>query len=396
MSSVIVSLNCGSSSIKFALHASRRGVDCLLRGKIDGIGTAPRLVARDAAGKCVESREWHEIDRTHETLLDDLFEWLFARGAAEDIVAVGHRVVHGGDRFDRPVIVDDHTLDALERLVPLAPLHQPHNVAGIRALRARFPQLPQVACFDTAFHHARAAVAKRVALPREWSERGISRYGFHGLSYEFLARKLATDEPDLAKGRVLAAHLGNGASLCAMRDGTSVDTTMGFTALDGLVMGSRCGSLDPGVVLHLLAREGLSAQEVEDMLYHRSGLLGVSGISNDMRELHASRDPRAAEAIELFVWRAVCEAGAQIAAMGGIDALIFTGGIGENDADVRAAICARLGWLGVAVDAAANARHATAIDTPGSKVAVRVIRTDEERMIALHVQETLAEPRHAP
>ena len=391
-----ISLNCGSSSIKFALYEARDGAARLLHGKVDGIGTAPRFTACDAMGKRLAQREWQGAAPVYESLLGELFDWLFAQAREYDIAAIGHRVVHGGRDFDGPVLIDANVLDALDRLVPLAPLHQPHNLAGIRAVGTRHPELPQVACFDTAFHHGRPEVAMRFALPRAMHDKGIMRYGFHGLSYEYLARTLHATEPALARGRILAAHLGNGASLCAMRDGGSVDTTMGFTALDGLVMGTRCGTLDPGVVLHLQRQEGMSAQDVEEMLYHCSGLLGVSAISNDMRTLHASSDARAAEAIDLFVWRAVREAGALIATMGGIDGLVFTGGIGENDAGVRAAVCEKLGWLGVVLDAAANARHAREIDAPGSKVALRVIPTDEERMIALHVLETISIADHAP
>jgi acetate kinase len=274
-------------------------------------------------------------------------------------------------------------------------LHQPHNLAAIRAMAAIVPNLPQVACFDTAFHYGRPEVATRLALPRAFHDRGIRRYGFHGLSYEYVARRLREIDPDLASGRVIVAHLGNGASLCAMANGRSIDTSMGFTALDGLMMGTRCGTIDPGVLLHLQMQEGMSAAEVEQMLYNRSGLLGVSGVSSDMRTLHLSDDPAAAEALDLFVWRAVREIGALIAVLGGIDGLIFTAGIGENDPLIRAAICDRLDWAGAQVEASANAANAGSVAAADSRVAIRVIATDEERMIALHTLETLGDRSRA-
>lgn len=392
MSDAIVSLNCGSSSIKFAAFVRAKGdVERAVGGSIENIGTAPVFVANGKDGEMLIRRALaNGAALTHSNLLETFFEWLPSHLRGYRVVAVGHRVVHGGRDFIRPMIVDAVLLRALDALASLAPLHQPHNLAGIRAASNCMPDVTQVACFDTAFHRSMATVATRFALPRAWHDKGIQRYGFHGLSYEYVALTLRQTEPALAGGRVLVAHLGNGASLCAMRDGKSVDTTMGFTTLDGLMMGTRGGTIDPGVILHLQLREGMTVGEIEDMLYHHSGLRGVSGLSNDMRELHASADPRAAEAIDLFVWRAVREAGALIAAMGGIDALVFTAGIGENDALVRHAICERLGWAGVVIDDAANARHATAIDAPGSAVAVRVIPTDEERMIALHALGALA------
>ncbi len=298
-------------------------------------------------------------------------------------------MVHGGVDFSRPCLIDDRVLDELERLCPLAPLHQPHNLAAIRAIAALAPDLPQIACFDTAFHHDRPALATRFAIPRALYDAGIRRYGFHGLSYEYIARRLAEIDPEMAAGRVIAAHLGNGASLCAMAGGRSVDTTMGFTALDGLMMGTRCGSIDPGVVLHLQTQLGMSAAEVETMLYGQSGLLGVSGISSDMRELSASGRPEAEEAIELFTWRAAREAGALAASLGGIDGLVFTAGIGENQADIRSRICARLDWLGIGINEIANAFDDSVISRGTSKVKVRIVPTDEERMIALHTVSVL-------
>ncbi|AHE53572.1 MULTISPECIES: acetate/propionate family kinase [Sphingomonadaceae] len=386
MSRAIVSLNAGSSSIKFALFTlDADGPRHAAAGKLEGIGIAPRLVARDAEGTVLVDRNWtNGAGLTHEVLLHDLFTWAGDHLPEHEIIAIGHRVVHGGMWFARPLLVDDALLAALDALCPLAPLHQPHNLAAIRAIRALAPALPQVACFDTAFHHDRADTATRFALPRALHDKGIRRYGFHGLSYEYIARTLQEIDPELAGGRVIVAHLGNGASLCAMHDGKSVDTTMGFTALDGLMMGTRCGAIDPGVVLHLQTQEGMSAVDVEALLYNRSGLLGVSGVSSDMRALHKSDDPCAAEAIDLFTWRAAREAAALVGALGGLDGLVFTAGIGENDPTVRAVICERLGWLGIAIDPSANACDAPIISTADSRITVRVIPTDEERMIAIH------------
>lgn len=382
----IVSLNSGSSSIKFALFTlGQDGPHHAAAGKLDGIGTAPHLIARSADGDVLIDRSWQNgASRTHEALLHDLFAWAGAHLPDHEIVAVGHRVVHGGTEFFRPEIINDALLAELDALCPLAPLHQPHNLAAIRAIRTLAPELPQVACFDTAFHHDLPMVATRFGLPRALHDRGIRRYGFHGLSYEYIARTLCEVAPELAAGRVIAAHLGNGASLCAMRNGRSTDTTMGFTALDGLMMGTRCGTIDPGVLIHLQTREGMSASEVEALLYNQSGLLGVSGISSDMRALHKSDDRRAAEAIELFTWRAAREVAALMMSLGGLNGLVFTAGIGENDPAVRAAICARLAWLGIAIDPAANTGNAPVISTADSRIAVRVIPTDEERMIAMH------------
>jgi acetate kinase len=305
-------------------------------------------------------------------------------------VAAGHRVVHGGDAFTHPVLVDSSVLSGLEKLVPLAPLHQPHNLAAIRALAHTRPGMPQVACFDTAFHANQPEVARRIALPREFHDAGVKRYGFHGLSYEYITSVLPRYRGKRARNRVVVAHLGNGASLCAIRDGRSVATTMGFTALDGLVMGTRPGSLDPGVVLHLIEAMGMTAAQVGDLLYRRSGLLGVSGISADMRTLLESNDPRAREAVELFVYRVSRELGSLAAAMGGLDALVFTGGIGEGSAVVRASICRAAAWLGVKLDEAANLGRRPRISAPASRVSAWVIPTDEESMIARHVQAIIA------
>ena len=389
----VVSLNSGSSSIKFSLFVVDPAGTLQLSagGKIEKIGIAPTLAARSADGSMVLERDWPDgASLSHADLLADLFAWAADHPLeGREIIAIGHRVVHGGPDFAAPLLVDDALIDKLEALCPLAPLHQPHNLAAIRAIARLRPGLPQVACFDTAFHHDRPAPATRFALPRALHEQGIRRYGFHGLSYDYIARRLAELDPSLAAGRVIAAHLGNGASLCAMSGGKSIDTTMGFTALDGLMMGTRCGSIDPGVILHLQNRVGMSAADVEALLYKQSGLLGVSGISSDMRELAASDRPEAREAIDLFIWRAAREAGALASSLGGLDGLVFTAGIGENDAAIRAGICERLAWLDISLDERANAVHADVISAPGSPITVRVIPTDEERMIVLQTLATL-------
>ncbi|PJG45916.1 acetate kinase [Sphingobium sp. LB126] len=383
----VVSLNSGSSSIKFGLYGlDARGTPLLSAGgKIEGIGIAPHLVARTADGTTILDRDWPDgANLTHADLLEQLFDWALDHLDGYEVVAIGHRVVHGGTQFAAPRLIDEALLDTLDTLCPLAPLHQPHNLAAIRAIRLLQPDLPQVACFDTAFHHDKPLLASRLAIPRALHDQGIRRYGFHGLSYEYIARRLRDIDPVLAGGRVIVAHLGNGASLCAMRDGRSVDTTMGFTALDGLMMGTRCGSIDPGVVLHLQTQMGMSAAEVEQLLYKQSGLLGVSGISSDMRALAASDAPEAEEAINLFIWRAAREAGALAASLGGLDGFVFTAGIGENNADVRSRICRRLEWLGLEIDELANAGNGPVINLPDSRVKILVVPTDEERMIALH------------
>jgi acetate kinase len=352
-------VNAGSSSLKFCVYrrepAQAWGLEA--RSQVEGVGRAA---------------------------LDALSAWLRARYPGARVLGVGHRVVHGGARFERPTRITPEVLEALRGLVPLAPLHQPHNLAAIEALAELLPGVPQVACFDTSFHRGRAAVAELVPLPREIREAGVQRYGFHGLSYEYIASALPELAPEIAGGRVIAAHLGNGASLCALRGGRSVDHTLGFSALDGLCMGTRPGALDPGVVLHLLQGLGLSVQEVERLLYQRSGLLGISGISHDMRELLARSEPEARLAVDYFVYRAAKEIGALAAVLGGVDGIVFTAGIGENSAEIRARICEASAWLGVALDPAANARRGPRISKPGSPVSAWVIPTDEELMIARH------------
>ncbi len=384
----ILVLNSGSSSIKFGVYdGDDEALPLLGQGQIDGINGRARLSAVDQSGETVVDKTVGEgLD--HGKAMALLVEWGQTREAARDIAAVGHRVVHGGTLFDGPVLINETVLSQLEALDPLAPLHQPHNLAGVAVLRALEPSLPHVACFDTAFHRHLPELAQRFALPREYHDAGIRRYGFHGLSYEYIAEVLPeVVGPAIAGGRVIVAHLGNGASMCALRDRRSVETTMGFTALDGLPMGTRCGNLDPGVALYLQGEWGMSTAEVNELLYHRSGLLGVSGISNDMRTLLASDKSSAREAIDLYVYRINRELGALTAALGGIDALVFTGGIGEHAAPIRAMVCGLARWAGIRLDAAANEmKHATCISTPDSDTAVWVIPTNEEWMIARHTR----------
>jgi acetate kinase len=356
------------------------------QGEVEGIGSAPHFTVRDKAGAIVAEQRWPDPRQTFESLLETVIGWTETHLGADRLVGVGHRVVHGGPDHHRPELATPDLLAALDRLTPLAPLHEPHSIAPIRAIAAARPALPQVACFDTAFHHTMPAVATRFALPREYEKAGVRRYGFHGLSYEYIAGRLREVSPDVANGRVIAAHLGNGASLCAMRDGRSIDTTMGLTALDGLVMGTRSGNLDPGVILYLEQERGLTTKQIETLLYQKSGLLGVSGgIASDMRTLLDSHAISAKEAVELFVYRITREIGALTASLGGLDGLVFSAGIGEHAPAIRDMVCARLGWLGVTLDRAANRQAKPAlISAAGSRVEVRVIPTDEETMIARH------------
>lgn len=392
MADAILSLNAGSSSIKFALFEVRasRDLNRVVEGEVDAIGSLPHFTARDAGGAVLAEERWADRAGAFDRLMQRTMAWIEARLGTDRLIGVGHRVVHGGSKHFHPELVTAGLLKELEALAPLAPLHEPHNLAPIRAIAAARPQLPQVACFDTAFHRSMPAVATRFALPREFEATGVRRYGFHGLSYEYIAARMREIAPGLARGAVIAAHLGNGASLCAMRDGRSVDTTMGFTALDGLVMGTRCGNLDPGVILYLEQERGLTAAQMRELLYQRSGLLGVSGgLASDMRTLLASDDPRAAEAVELFVFRAVREIGALSGSLGGLDGIVFTAGIGEHAPEIRARVCARLAWLGVQLDEAANAGNAAVISTPQSRIEVHVIPTDEEAMIARHALDVI-------
>jgi acetate kinase len=375
--SVLV-LNAGSSSLKFSVFDAD-SLHPRVHGLVEAIGPHARFAAGDGAGAPVDAPD-------HLAALAAVGRWLDARPDHARPVVVGHRVVHGGTAYDRPVRIDDAVVAALAALTPLAPLHQPPAVAVIRAVARQWPGVAQVACFDTAFHRARPEVAQAFALPREYYERGVRRYGFHGLSYEYIADALPAVAPDVADGRVIVAHLGNGASLCAMHRRRSVDTTMSFSPLDGLPMGTRVGDLDPTVVLHL-ARGGMPLDEVERLLYTRSGLLGLSGVSGDVRELLARADHAGARfALEVFAFRVAREIAALAGVLGGLDALVFTAGIGEHAAPVRADVCRRLAWLGVALDDTANARHAARISRPDGRVAVLVVPTDEEKMIARHCQ----------
>ena len=385
MQGPIIVVNAGSSSIKFSGYAAmdEKKPTLLLKGQIEGIGTMPHLVARNANRGIITEKTWPRGDNSdHEALFSYLIDWMQTHFGGEKPVAVGHRVLHGGTRFAEATLVDDAVLDHLQSLCPLAPLHQPRNLAAIRAIAAVAPLLPQVACFDTAFHHVQPEVAQRFGLSRDLHESGIRRYGFHGLSYDYIASALRERDPGVANGRVVVAHLGSGASLCAMRDGKSIDTTMGFTALDGLLMGTRCGALDPGVILYLKRERGMSIDAIEKLLYHQSGLLGVSGISNDMRELLASRNPCAEEAVDLFVYRIVRELGALVATLGGLDGLVFTGGIGEHAPEIRRRVCKKSAWLGLILDTTANEQGAERISAEASRVSIWAIPTDEEQTIA--------------
>ena len=380
-------LNAGSSSLKFSVfQAADPEWSLAARGQIEGIGTSPQFSARDGAGARLEVPRVDGAVHDQRSALEALATWLRARFSSARLLGVGHRVVHGGAGFAGPVVVTPSVLDQLRRLVPLAPLHQPFNLAAIDAVAERLPDVPQVACFDTAFHRGHRDVVDLVPLPIDIRRAGVQRYGFHGLSYEYIASVLPAIAPEVASGRVIVAHLGSGASLCALTNGRSVDSSFGFTALDGLCMGTRPGTLDPGVVLHLFQGLGLSAKEVETMLYKQSGLLGVSGISNDMRDLLASTDPAARLAIDYFVFRTAKEIGALAAVLQGVDAMVFTAGIGEHSADLRERICAASSWLGIEVDPQANAQHGPWISTARSPVSVWVIPTNEELMIARHTR----------
>ena len=386
MTAHVLVLNAGSSSLKFGLYqrAEQDSLALVAKGQVEGIRTRPRFRARDAAGGVLADQDLGAEVRDGASALDWLAEWLASRFEHESLAAVGHRVVHGGQRYTLPTLVTPEIVQELKELSPLAPLHQPFNLAAIEAVFERMPEIPQVACFDTAFHRGHSAVADLIPLPEDLRAGGLQKYGFHGLSYEYIASVLPDVAPEIAAGRVLVAHLGSGASICAIKDGKSVDSTLGFTALDGLCMGSRPGALDPGVVLYLFQELGLSANEVEDILYRDSGLRGISGISNDMRALLGSDDPAARLAIDYFVYRAAKEIGALTAVLGGLDGLVFTAGIGENSAEIRRRICAASEWLGIRLDAEANEAHGPGITTDDAGVSAWVIPTNEELMIARH------------
>jgi acetate kinase len=384
-------LNAGSSSFKFCVfrRPETRQWQLDAKGQIEGIGTAPLLSVKDGTGARIADERLDTAVSEGRRAVDALAAWLHSKYRGGKVLGVGHRVVHGGSRFVGPTVVNQGTLAQLRELIPLAPLHQPYNLAAIEEVFERLPGVPQVACFDTSFHCSHSAVAALVPLPRDLCQSGLQRYGFHGLSYEYIASVLPEVAPEIARGRVIVAHLGSGASLCALKEGKSVDNSLGFTALDGLCMGTRPGALDPGVVLYLFQGLGLSAKEVEAILYKKSGLLGISGISNDMRDLLDRKEPEARLAVDYFVYRAAKEIGALVAVLGGIDGLVFTAGIGENSAEIRRRICESAAWLGLELDAEANANRGPRISTSQSKVSSWVIPTNEEIMIARHTGDLL-------
>jgi len=379
-------INAGSSSLKFCVYQRPADVAWRLeaRGQIDGIGTTPRFSAKDEAGRSLTDDTLDTSVRDGRAALDVLAAWLRAHYGGSRVLGVGHRVVHGGARHAGPCVITPEVIDDLKELVPLAPLHQPYNIAAIEAVSDKLPGVRQVACFDTSFHRGQPAVAELVPLPKPIRDAGVQRYGFHGLSYEYIASALPAVAPEIADGRVIVAHLGSGASLCAMKGRKSMDSTLGFTALDGLCMGTRPGSIDPGVILHLFQTLGRSAADVEKMLYKQSGLIGISGISNDMRDLLTSAEPSARLAIDYFVYQAAKHIGALAAVLGGVDALVFTAGIGERSAEIRRRICEASAWLGLTLDDSANAAHGPRISTSASRVSAWVVPTNEELMIARH------------
>lgn len=385
MSDYVLVLNAGSSSLKFSVYTGtdRAPWVAAAGGQIEGIGTGPRFRAKTGAGERLADEPLPAV-KSGRDALNVLATWLRARFSDGRLLGVGHRVVHGGARYAAPTLITAPVLEDLRALVPLAPLHQPHNLAAIDALTERLPEVPQVACFDTSFHRGQPAVAELVPLPEEIRRRGVQRYGFHGLSYEYIASILPKVAPEIGGGRVIVAHLGSGASLCALDNGKSRDCSFGFTALDGLCMGTRPGALDPGVILYLFQTLGMSADEVETILYKRSGLLGVSGLSNDMRDLLASDAANAKLAVDYFIYRVAKEIGAFAAVLGGADALVFTAGIGEQSVEIRRRICSASSWLGVELDETANARHGPRISTERSRVSAWVVPTNEELMIARH------------
>jgi acetate kinase len=391
MPAAIAVLNAGSSSVKFSVFVEQAdALDLQVRGQIEGLFTAPHFVAKGADGRVLSEKHWGEgTSLGHDGALDHLIDYLRERGGGLTLAGVGHRVVHGGLEYAKPVRVDAHILGALQKYVPLAPLHQPHNLAPIRRLLERAPDLPQVACFDTAFHRTHTDLVQMFGLPYAMFGEGVRRYGFHGLSYEYIASALRRFSPRAAEGRTIVLHLGNGASMCAMAGCRSVASTMGFTAVDGLMMGTRTGNLDPGVVLYLMDQRGMDARAIEKLIYNQSGLLGISGISSDMRTLLASSEPRARLAIDLYCYRIRREIGSLAAALGGVDALVFTGGIGENSAPIRARVLDDAAWLGVERDAAANEAGGPLLTTSASDVAAYAIPTNEELMIATHARNVI-------
>jgi len=382
MAECIVVVNAGSSSVKFGIYDTAGEEPLLLRGQVEQIGVSPMLSASDEAGTELASQSFPAEGFGHGEAMEAITALAREQLPGSTVKGIGHRVVHGGSKFTAPVVVTSEILALLDKLTPLAPLHQPHNLAPIKAMSAKAPQLSQVACFDTAFHQTQQTLAYSFALPREISESGVRRYGFHGLSYEFVSGRLRVVAPEHADKKIVIAHLGNGASLCAIENGKSVATTMGFTAVEGLMMGTRCGSIDPGVILYLMDEKGMDARAVESLIYKKSGLLGVSGITSDMRTLRQSTEPHAREAIDLFIYRIVREIGSLSAALGGLDGIVFTGGIGQRDAKTRGEVIAGCAWLGAVIDGAANNAAETRIEASSSRIPIWVLPTDEERVIA--------------
>jgi acetate kinase len=387
--SAIAVINAGSSSIKFAIYADGSADELLFKGQVEKIGTAPRMKVSNAAGDKLVEREWPAEELDHKAATSAILLTCLDLLDGRKVAGVGHRVVHGGTDYAAPVRIDAGVIDKLAALGPLAPLHQPHNLAPIRAIATSAPHMAQVACFDTAFHRSQPDLAQLYAIPKELTAEGVRRYGFHGLSYEFISGRLSEIAPNLAAGRTIVCHLGNGASVAALKNGKSHATTMGFTAVEGLMMGTRCGSIDPGVLIYLMDEHGMDARALEDLVYKKSGLLGVSGVSSDMRELKESSDPSAALAIELFVYRIVREIGSLAAALGGVDGIVFTGGIGENDADLRPKVIEGCKWLGADLGGADSGSGERRISSDNAAVEVWVIPTDEERMIARHTHAVL-------
>jgi acetate kinase len=400
MTDAILVLNAGSSSIKFSVFIRRNsGLDLALRGQVEGLYTAPHFVGKTGKGAVIEEKLWDEgVKLGHAGAIEHLAGFLRGRRGDMRLVGVGHRVVHGGTNYFEPARVNEPVLADLEQLVPLAPLHQPHNLAPIRIVLERMPEVPQVACFDTGFHHTNPQLAQMFALPKDLTEAGVRRYGFHGLSYEYIASILPERAPRAAKGKTVVLHLGNGSSMCALDAGKSIASTMGFTALDGLPMGTRCGALDPGVILYLMDNKKMNARAIEKLLYNESGLLGVSGVSSDVRELLESPSPQTKLALDLFIYRIGRELGSLAAALGGLDAIVFTAGIGENAVTIRDRVCKDAAWLGIEIDTAANRtlRRSGLITTSGSRVPAWVLSTNEELMIARHTQRVLHLSESAP
>lgn len=384
MSDAILTLNAGSSSLKFAIfEIAGRALRLCVKGEIEGLDCAPHFIAKDAQDKTLAEKHWN-APPSFDSLIEQIVQWAQSHLGRDPLTAVGHRVVHGGPEHAGPERVTPQLLQLLDRLVPLAPLHLPHNIAPIRALLRARPGLAQVAAFDTAFHRTMSEVATRLAIPRHYEKEGVRRYGFHGLSYEYIAGRLGEVAPQLVHGRTIVAHLGNGASLCALKNGKSIDTTMGFSALDGLMMGTRPGTLDPGVLLYLQERHGMNTNALQDLLYEQCGLKGVSGLSGDMRTLLASKETSAREAVDLFVFRLVREVGGLTAVLGGLDGLVFTAGIGEHSPEIRAMTVHKLAYMGAKLDAAANEANRSVISGGDSRISVLVVPTNEEEMIARH------------